>query len=118
MGINKVSKISSVSTSTNRKKDVIRKDIHKINDEIDSFKEVLKEKEKELFLLENPSKFKEGDIVMCEVPAGRVRKEMPCVLELEYINDYWDYYVRPLKDGIATNRHFMVNINNCKEVED
>ena len=49
--------------------------------------------------------FKVGDVVMCEVSAGRTKKVQKCLVEI----DDGVVYVRPYKnDGELSNRHFAV----------
>ena len=74
-------------------------------------KEKIEEEElsvkKEMFEIEI-SPFKIGDHVMAEVSSGRTTKVQECIIEADFIGDYGQMYLRPIKaDGSQSQRHFF-----------
>ena len=65
------------------------------------------------------SPFKIGDHVMAEVSSGRRTKVQECIIEADFIGDYGQMYLRPIKaDGCLSQRHFFCDPPQGKTYSD
>lgn len=93
------------------------KDADRLKELFDRLQSLKKQKEKieeeelsvkkEMFDIEI-SPFKIGDHVMAEVSSGRTKKVQECIIEADFISDYGQMYLRPIKaNGYPSERHFF-----------